>query len=73
LRVEMEEVDPGVRRRRQIRVRAVAGVRQQLRGRLARLAVDGGDHRHELMLVVRLLGHGVAHDQLEGIDGDCAL
>ena len=29
-----------------------------------------GANRHELMLVVRLLGHGLAHDQLQGVDRD---
>jgi hypothetical protein len=63
-------VDPGVRDRGQILVRAIAGVREQLRGCGSRLLDDGGDHRHELMLVVRLLGHGLAHDQLQNVDGD---
>jgi hypothetical protein len=59
-------VDPSFLNVGKILVRAIGGVRQHLRGRLARLASNGGDHRHELMLVVRFLGHRLAPDQLQG-------
>src|ERR1700730_5077052 len=58
-------VDGPVRDRRQVRVRAIARVGEQLCRRVARLLLDGGDHRHQLPLVVRLLRHGFAHGQME--------
>jgi hypothetical protein len=39
-------------------------------GLSTRLLVDGGDHRHQLLLVVRLLRNRLPDDELEFVDGD---
>src|SRR6202790_1333627 len=46
-------IDGRVRDRRQVRVRAIARVGEQLGGRVARLLLDGRDHAQQLPLVVR--------------------
>src|ERR1700729_1194927 len=63
-------VDGPGRDPRQVRVRAIAGVGEQLCRRVARLLRDGGDHRQQLPFVVRLLRHGLAHDQLQIVHRD---
>src|SRR5712692_1509368 len=63
-------IDGRVADRGQVHVRAIAGVGKQLRGRVARLLFDGGDHRHQLLLVIRLLCDRVADDQLQFVDRD---
>jgi hypothetical protein len=59
--------------RGQTLVRAIARVGEHLRRPVPRLMRDGGDHRHELFLVIDLVRHGLAHDQLQLVDRFFAL